>query len=145
MYEMTNESPYILGHYSLIDHLGGWTFGVVFKAREQGSDTDQALKVLRPGISNIKLEEVERFRSEAKRHDALDNHVNIARFESLLTISCKQVSDTVLSLIDLSLPQFMGANYVVKPRWAERLTTREAAIPPLWCLRQWQCDDSLVI
>jgi serine/threonine protein kinase/lipoprotein NlpI len=110
---MTDGLPYILGHYSLIEHLGGGTFGTVFKAREQGSETDHALKVLRPGISNIRPEEVERFRSEAKRHDALDNHVNIARFESLLTISCRQVSSTVLSLIDLSLPQSIAQRSAV--------------------------------
>jgi len=110
---MSDGLPYLLGHYSLIDHLGGGTFGTVFKAREQGSETDHALKVLRPGISNIRPEEVDKFRSEAKRHDALDNHVNIARFESLLTISCRQVSSTVLSLIDLSLPQSIAQRSTV--------------------------------
>jgi len=65
----------IIGHYRVIERIGGGGMGEVFRAHDERLDRDVALKIVRPSSSS-NPDHLRRFEQEARAAAAL-NHPNI--------------------------------------------------------------------
>ena len=103
---MAGSRSYKLGRFELLDHVGGGTSGIVYKARRSsGTRGFRAIKILRPIIADRVPDYVKRLVTEAQVQEAVQGHDHVARVENLLRLSCSNISDDLLSGIEWAVPE----------------------------------------
>lgn len=93
-------------HLTVLERLGGGSFGTVYKVRDEQLDTLRALKVLRP---NLPASHQQRLMSEGRALARLDDHPNVVRV--LQVIETDTITGLLLEYVDgPNLEGFMDAH-----------------------------------